>query len=153
MIVSHKRPTVQHCFSQVSQDQPHYTLFGFQTMAGNRFRLIANNQSAGRTGHAQFKHPVSGWLLPSLPFCIGDVPHDLEKHIPLHLSFDTVHCFSNRLSVIPFLTLSDGNSRHSSDSIKKCTQGFGVHHQTIRDFGVHHQTIQYFGVRPLWKKT
>ena len=51
--------------------------------------------------------------------CIGNSPHDPEIHIPLHLSLDTVHCFSNRLRVIPFLTLSDGNSRHSSDSKKK----------------------------------
>ena len=51
--------------------------------------------------------------------CIGNSPHDPEIHIPLHLSLDTVHCFSNRLRVIPFLTLSDGNSRHSSDSIQK----------------------------------
>ena len=51
--------------------------------------------------------------------CIGNSPHDPEIHIPLHLSLDTVHCFSNRLRVIPFLTLSDGNSRHSSGSIKK----------------------------------
>ena len=44
-------------------------------------------------------------LFPPCSFCMGNVPHDLEIHIPLHLSLDTVHCFSNRLRVIPFLTL------------------------------------------------
>ena len=53
---------------------------------------------------------------------------------PLHLSLDTVHCFSNCLRVIPFLTLSDGNSRHSSDSIKNAPRAFWVHYQTIRCF-------------------
>ena len=84
--------------------------------------------------------------------CIGNSPHDPEIHIPLHLSLDTVHCFSNRLRVIPFLTLSDGNSRHSSDSIKKCTQGFWCIIKRLGFFGCIIKRFGIWGCAPYGRK-